>query len=125
MSRIFVAYKGTFLAFPTSNDEWITLTKLFEEFDISLSLEEMMEKINTIEELVKQYKEVNVQTSQEKIMNDITERTELSAVNILRIWILYIYKLIKSDLIMNDDDNGYFMSSVDELGEESWHKLII
>ena len=68
---------------------------------------------------------MRVQTSQEKIMNDITERTELSAVNILRIWILYIYKLIKSDLIMNDDDNGYFMSSVDELGEESWHKLII
>ena len=125
MSHIFVAYKGTFLAFPTSNDEWITLTKLFEEFDISLSLEEMLEKINTIEELVKQYKEVKIHTSQEKIMNDITERTELSAVNILRIWILYIYKLIRSDLIMNDDNNGYFMSSVDELGEESWHKLII
>jgi hypothetical protein len=58
MSRIFVAYKGTFLAFPTSNDEWITLTKLFGDFDISLSSEEMLEKINIIEELVNQYKEV-------------------------------------------------------------------
>jgi hypothetical protein len=125
MSRIFVAYKGTFLAFPTSNDEWITLTKLFEDFDISLSLEDMLEKINMIEELVNQYKDVKVQTSQEKIMNDITERTELSPVNILRIWVVYIYKLIKNDRIINDDDNGYFMSSIDNLGEESWHKLII
>lgn len=58
-------------------------------------------------------------------MNDITERTELSAVNILRIWILYIYKLIKNKRIMNDDDNGYFMSSIDDMGEETWHKLII
>jgi len=125
MSRIFVAYKGTFLAFPTSNDEWETLTKLFENFEISLSFEEMLEKINMIEELVKQYKEVKIQTTQEKIMNDIIEKTKLSAVNVLAIWILYIYKLIKNDRILNDDDNGYFMSSMDELGEEMWHKLII
>jgi len=117
MSRIFVAYKGTFLAFPTSNDEWETLTKLFENFEISLSFEEMLEKINMIEELVKQYKEVKIQTTQEKIMNDIIEKTKLSAVNVLAIWILYIYKLIKNDRILNDDDNGYFMSSMDELGE--------
>jgi hypothetical protein len=125
MSRIFVAYKGTFLSFPTSNGEWNTLTNLFETTLLSPSYEDMIEKINKIEELVRKYKNVTIQIPQEKIMNDITDKMKLPATSILVIWVLYLYKLIKNNIICIDDNNGYFMSNVDEIGEESWHQLII
>ena len=125
MSRIFVAYKGTFLAFPTSNGEWKTLTNLFETIEPYPSYDYMVEKINKIEELVRQYKDVTVQIPQEKIMKDITDKMELSPASILVIWVLYLYKLIKNDIICMDDNNGYFMSSIDEMGQETWHQLII
>jgi hypothetical protein len=125
MSRIFVAYKGTFLAFPTSNGEWKTLTNLFEDIETSQTYEAMFEKINNIEELVRQYKDVTIQIPQEKIMKDITNKMKLSAANILVIWVLYLYKLIKNDMICMDDNNGYFMSNTDDMGQETWHQLII
>ena len=125
MSRIFVAYKGTFLAFPTSNGEWKTLTNLFEDIETSQTYEAMFEKINNIEELVRQYKDVTIQIPQEKIMKDITDKMKLSAANILVIWVLYLYKLIKNDMICMDDNNGYFMSNTDDMGQETWHQLII
>ena len=125
MSQIFVAYKGTFLAFPTSNGEWTTLTKLFEDFVMTHSYEDMVNQINKIEELVSQYKDVTVQISQEKIMNDIIDKTNLTPENILITWVLYLYKLIKNEIIMMDDNNGYFMRNVDETGEETWQQLII
>jgi len=125
MSRIFVAYKGTFLAFPVSNGEWCTLTKLFDGIEISTPYDVMMEKIDKIEELVRQYKNVTVQIPQETIMKDITVKMNLSIESILMIWITYLYKLIKRDFINMDDNNGYFMSIVDETGEETWNQLII
>jgi len=125
MSRIFVAYKGTFLAFPTSNGEWRTLTNLFEDIETSQSYDVMFEKINKIEELVRQYKDVTIQITQEKIMKDITDKMKLSASNIMVIWVLYLYKLIKNDLICMDDNNGYFMSNIDDMGQETWQQLII
>jgi len=125
MSRIFVAYKGTFLAFPTSNGEWKTLTNLFEDIETSQTYEAMFEKINNIEELVRQYKDVTIQTPQEKIMKDITDKMKLSAANILVIWVLYLYKLIKNDMICMDDNNGYFISNTDDMGQETWHQLMI
>ena len=125
MSQIFVAYKGTFLAFPTSNGEWTTLTKLFEDFVMTHSYEDMVNQINKIEELVSQYKDVTVQISQEKIMKDITDKMNLTPENILITWVLYLYKLIKNEIIMMDDNNGYFMRNVDETGEETWQQLII
>lgn len=125
MSRIFVAYKGTFLAFPTSNGEWTTLTNLFEGLDMTHSYEDMVNQINKIEELVSQYKDVTVQISQEKIMKDITDKMNLTPENILITWVLYLYKLIKNEIIMMDDNNGYFMRNVDETGEETWQQLII
>jgi hypothetical protein len=125
MSRIFVAYKGTFLAFPTSNGEWNTLTKLFEGLDMTQSYEDMVEQIDKIEELVRQYKDVTVQISQEKIMKDITDKMNLTPENILIVWVLYLYKLIKNEIINMDDNNGYFMRNIDETGEETWQQLII
>lgn len=125
MSRIFVAYKGTFLAFPTSNGEWTTLTNLFEGLDMTHSYEDMVDQINKIEELVSQYKNVTVQISQEKIMKDITDKMNLTPENILITWVLYLYKLIKNEIIDMDDNNGYFMRNVDETGEETWQQLII
>jgi hypothetical protein len=125
MSRIFVAYKGTFLAFPTSNGEWRTLTNLFEDIETSQTYDVMFEKINKIEELVRQYKDVTIQITQEKIMKDITDKMKLSASNIMVIWVLYLYKLIKNDLICMDDNNGYFMSNIDDMGQETWQQLII
>ena len=125
MSRIFVAYKGTFLAFPTSNGEWTTLTNLFEGLDMTHSYEDMVNQINKIEELVSQYKDVTVQISQEKIMKDITDKMNLTPENILITWVLYLYKLIKNEIIDMDDNNGYFMRNVDETGEETWQQLII
>ena len=125
MSRIFVAYKGTFLAFPTTNGEWKTLTNLFEDIETSQTYEAMFEKINNIEELVRQYKDVTIQIPQEKIMKDITDKMKLSAANILVIWVLYLYKLIKNDMICMDDNNGYFMSNTDDMGQETWHQLMI
>jgi hypothetical protein len=125
MSRIFVAYKGTFLAFPTSNGEWTTLTNLFEDVETSQTYEVMFEKINKIEELVRQYKDVTVQITQEKIMKDITDKMKLSASNILVMWVLYLYKLIKNELICMDENNGYFMSNIDDVGQETWQQLII
>jgi hypothetical protein len=125
MSRIFVAYKGTFLAFPTSNGEWRTLTKLFEDIETSQSYEVMFEKINNIEKMVRQYKDITIQITQEKIMKDITDKMNLSAANILVIWVLYLYKLIKNDIVCMDDNNGYFMSIIDDMGQESWQQLII
>lgn len=125
MSRIFVAYKGTFLAFPTSNGEWTTLTNLFEGLDMTHSYEDMVDQINKIEELVSQYKDVTVQISQEKIMKDITDKMNLTPENILITWVLYLYKLIKNEIIDMDDNNGYFMRNVDETGEETWQQLII
>ena len=125
MSRIFVAYKGTFLAFPTSNGEWTTLTNLFEGLDMTHSYEDMVDQINKIEELVSQYKDVTVQISQEKIMKDITDKMNLTPEKILITWVLYLYKLIKNEIIDMDDNNGYFMRNVDETGEETWQQLII
>jgi hypothetical protein len=125
MSRIFVAYKGTFLAFPTSNGEWTTLTNLFEGLDMTHSYEDMVEQIDKIEELVRQYKDVTVQISQEKIMKDITDKMNLTPENILIVWVLYLYKLIKNEIINMDDNNGYFMRNIDETGEETWQQLII
>ena len=125
MSRIFVAYKGTFLAFPTSNGEWRTLTNIFKDIKTSQTYEDMFEKINKIEELVRQYKDVTIQIPQEKIMKDVTDKMKLSAANILVIWVLYLYKLIKNDMICMDDNNGYFMSNIDEMGQETWQQLII
>jgi len=125
MSRIFVAYKGTFLAFPTSNGEWTTLTKLFEGLDMTQSYEDMVDQIDKIEELVRQYKDVTVQISQEKIMKDITDKMNLTPENILIVWVLYLYKLIKNEIINMDDNNGYFMRNIDETGEETWQQLII
>ena len=125
MSQIFVAYKGTFLAFPTSNGEWTTLMKLFEERAMTHSYEDMVNQINKIEELVSQYKDVTVQISQEKIMNDIIYKTKLTPENILITWMLYIYKLIKNEVIDMDDNNGYFIRNIDETGEETWQQLII
>ena len=125
MSRIFVAYKGTFLAFPTSNGEWTTLTNLFEGLDMTHSYEDMVDQINKIEELVSQYKDVTIQISQEKIMKDITDKMNLTPEKILITWVLYLYKLIKNEIIDMDDNNGYFMRNVDETGEETWQQLII
>ena len=125
MSRIFVAYKGTFLAFPTSNGEWTTLTNLFEGLHMTHSYEDMMEQIDKIEELVSQYKDVTVQISQEKIMKDITDKMNLTPENILIVWVLYLYKLIKNEIINMDDNNGYFMRNINETGEETWQQLII
>lgn len=125
MSRIFVAYKGTFLAFPTSNGEWTTLTNLFEDLDMTQSYEDMVEQIDKIEELVRQYKDVAVQIPQEKIMKDITDKMNLTPANILMVWVLYLYKLIKNEIINMDDNNGYFMRNIDEAGEETWQQLII
>jgi hypothetical protein len=39
--------------------------------------------------------------------------------------VLYLYKLIKNEIIDMDDNNGYFMRNVDETGEETWQQLII
>jgi hypothetical protein len=125
MSRIFVAYKGTFLAFPTLNGEWDTLTNLFEDLDMTQSYEDMVEQIDKIEELVRQYKDVTIQISQEKIMKDITDKMNLTPVNILMVWVLYLYNLIKNEIINMDDNNGYFMRNIDETGEETWQQLII
>lgn len=125
MSRIFVAYKGTFLSFPISNGEWNTLTNLFDTTLSSPSYEDMIEKINKIEELVRKYKNVTIQIPQEKIMNDITDKMKLPSASILVIWVMYLYKLIKNNIICMDDNNGYFMTNVDEIGEETWHQLII
>ena len=125
MSRIFVAYKGTFLAFPTSNGEWTTLTNLFEGLEMTHSQQDMIEQIDKIEELVRKYKDVTIQISQEKIMKDITDTMQLTPANILITWVLYLYKLIKNDIVSMDDNNGYFMRIVDETGEETWQQLII
>jgi hypothetical protein len=125
MSRIFVAYKGTFLAFPTSNGEWSTLTNLFEGLEMVHSQQDMIEQIDKIEELVRKYKDVTVQISQEKIMKDITDTMNLTPSNILITWVLYLYKLIKNEIISVDDNNGYFIRNIDEVGEETWHQLII
>jgi hypothetical protein len=125
MSRIFVAYKGTFLAFPTSNGEWSTLTNLFEGFNIPYSYEDMIEQIDKIEKLVRKYKDVTVQIPQEKIMKDITDTMNLKPENILIIWVSYLYKLIKNEIIIVDDNNGYFMRIIDETGEETWQQLIV
>ena len=125
MSRIFVAYKGTFLAFPTSNGEWSTLINLFEGLEMVHSQQDMIEQIDKIEELVRKYKDVTVQISQEKIMKDITDTMNLTPSNILITWVLYLYKLIKNEIISVDDNNGYFIRNIDEAGEETWHQLII
>ena len=85
----------------------------------------MFEKINKIEELVRQYKDVTIQITQEKIMKDITDKMKLSASNILVIWVLYLYKLIKNEIICMDENNGYFMSNIDDIGQETWQQLII
>jgi hypothetical protein len=49
----------------------------------------------------------------------------LTPSNILITWVLYLYKLIKNEIISVDDNNGYFIRNIDEVGEETWHQLII